>query len=93
MRTCKNEVNPRRPTRGLVITRSSGRARKRGVQSTVGRGRGAIADGAAPQSSQVSVGIDGATPQASQVSVGTDGGGTKRGRLLMVVEPEVEREG
>ncbi|KAG5521123.1 hypothetical protein RHGRI_033621 [Rhododendron griersonianum] len=93
MRTCKNEANPeirRRPTGGLVFTRPSGRPRGRprrgGVQSTFGRGRGAVGDGAAPQSSQVSVGTDGAAPQAtqaSQVSVGTvgiDGGRTRGGR-------------
>ncbi|KAG5556147.1 hypothetical protein RHGRI_006689 [Rhododendron griersonianum] len=93
MRTCKNEANPeirRRPTGGLVFTRPSGRPRGRprrgGVQSTFGRGRSAVGDGAAPQSSQASVGTDGAAPQAtqaSQVSVGTvgiDGGRTRGGR-------------
>ncbi|KAI8536885.1 hypothetical protein RHMOL_Rhmol10G0291300 [Rhododendron molle] len=78
------QIQGSRPTRGLVFTWSSGRPRGRprrgGVQSTVGRGRGAAGDDAAPQSSQVSVGIDGAATQASQVSAGTDGDGTKRGR-------------
>ncbi|KAF7126382.1 hypothetical protein RHSIM_Rhsim11G0079400 [Rhododendron simsii] len=94
MRTCKNEANPRRPTGGLVFTRSSGKPRGRprrgSVQSTVGRGRGAAGDGATPQSSQVSVGIDGAARQSSQVSVGIDGAATQASQNFS--GPRVEAE-